>query len=47
MQTSLHLAVKNEDIEIIKLLLNCKKINVNEKDGIQFFIIIQFQNKNL
>ena len=31
-RTSLHLAGKNEDIEIIRLLLNNQKIDINSKD---------------
>ena len=35
----MNLAVKNENIEIVKLLLNCKKIDVN-KPVISIFLIL-------
>lgn len=38
----LHLAVKNENIDIIKLLLDHKSINVNKYDDILYCRLIKF-----
>lgn len=40
--TPLHLAVKNENIDIIKLLLDHKSINVNIYDDILYYRLIKF-----
>ena len=38
--TALHIAIKNENIEIIKLLINYVNIDINAKNG-AFFIIYE------
>lgn len=37
--TALHLAIQNENLEIVKLLLENEKIDVNEKSILQSIII--------
>lgn len=41
-KTALHIAVKNKDIEIIKILLKSKKTNINIKDDILLLFVSSY-----
>ena len=42
-ETALHIAVAKRNIEIVKLLLKCDKIDVNAKKVPTYFFFIQFE----
>ena len=39
---TLHIAACKENLEIIKLLLSHKEININDLDEIKYFVLIKF-----